>query len=988
MQEPNSISANDRASPRKSDAQRQQSLDAVRSKRARPTTRMRIATLNIGTLTGKSRELSAIMTHRNIDILCIQETKWTGGKSGGTAWDIGDGCKLYYAGGKRPRNGVGICLSSGWQESVVSVVRTSDRVVSLKLLTPGKTYNIISVYAPQQGCDPEEKERFWNQLEEVMDGVPSTEEMVVAGDLNGHVGQDRGVFERWHGGKTLGPRNEDGERILKMAQTYDMALVNTFFMQEKEKMITYKSGGHETVIDYINVRRGQLGRVRNCKVIPGEAVATQHRLLVCDIDVPRIKKKVRKRRRKIKWWKLREEEGRRYLEGVGKLVEQMVVEDRLTWKDTHNKVIEMAREELGESRGGKYLEKESWFWNPEVEEKVAAKKGAFKQWQRTRSDEDRAIYRTANKEASRAVAIAKEGGYEELYRDLEKNGPKRIYKLAKTRTRRAQDIDRLVFVKDSQDKVLTEDVDIRKRWRQYFEVLLNTKNNRKELEEVAKTEGPIPEVSIDEVKQQLNKMANNKATGPDKLPIEVFKLLEHAGAKWMTSMLAEIQRSGIPKIWRCSTIAPLYKQKGDPLNCNNYRGIKLLSHSLKLWERVIESRLREIVEISERQYGFQKGKSTTQPMFCLRILQEKYREFNKSLHLVFVDLEKAYDTVPRDLIWYCLRKRAVPEAYVCIIQDMYRACKTRVTTVAGETEDIDIEVGLHQGSALSPFLFIIIMDVITEEIEEQTPWAMLFADDLVLCDGNAQDVERRLERWRRCLEDGGLKISRTKTEHLVPAGDPVKICLKEYSTDTHTELPRTSSFRYLGTTIHQDGGCKAEVERRVSKAWDRWRSLTGVLCDRKVPTRLKMLLYKVCIRPTLLYGNELWPLTQRLEDRISSTEMRMLRYIHGISLEEHRRNVEIRELAGVEAISVLMRKRRLQWYGHVCRRKDGEDIQRVTHIRVDGKRSRGRPKHRWMDTIKSDMKLWGLEREDTDDRERWRALMELGALQKPATLTD
>ena len=137
--------------------------------------------------------------------------------------------------------------------------------------------------------------------------------------------------------------------------------------------------------------------------------------------------------------------------------------------------------------------------------------------------------------------------------------------------------------------------------------------------------------------------------------------------------------------------------------------------------------------------------------------------------------------------------------------------------MVGQTEDIDIEVGLHQGSALSPFLFIVILDVITEEIEEDTPWAMLFADDLVLCDGKAEDMERRLEIWRECLEEGGLKLSRTKTEHLVPSGDAVNIKLKEYNKETFTDLPQTTSFKYLGTTIHQEGECKAEVEKRIGK---------------------------------------------------------------------------------------------------------------------------------------------------------------------------
>jgi len=81
----------------------------------------------------------------------------------------------------------------------------------------------------------------------------------------------------------------------------------------------------------------------------------------------------------------------------------------------------------------------------------------------------------------------------------------------------------------------------------------------------------------------------------------------------------------------------------------------------------VENRIRGLVKISDRQYGFQPGKSTVQPTFCLRLLQEKMREYQTDLHMVFVDLEKAYDTVPQDLIWYCLRKKSVPEHYVKII---------------------------------------------------------------------------------------------------------------------------------------------------------------------------------------------------------------------------------------------------------------------------------------------------------------------------------
>ena len=138
-----------------------------------------------------------------------------------------------------------------------------------------------------------------------------------------------------------------------------------------------------------------------------------------------------------------------------------------------------------------------------------------------------------------------------------------------------------------------------------------------------------------------------------------------------------------------------------------------------------------------------------------------------------------------------------------IIRDMYAGCKTSVMTGAGKTKWIEIDVGLHQGSALSPLLFVIIIDVITEEIEEGTPWAMLFADDLVLCDPDREMMELRLERWRECIEKNGLKVSkpRAKTEHLHTTGDTDPVRMKRYMETEMVNLPTVQSFKYLGSTI-------------------------------------------------------------------------------------------------------------------------------------------------------------------------------------------
>ncbi|KAK3509138.1 hypothetical protein QTP70_020249, partial [Hemibagrus guttatus] len=126
--------------------------------------------------------------------------------------------------------------------------------------------------------------------------------------------------------------------------------------------------------------------------------------------------------------------------------------------------------------------------------------------------------------------------------------------------------------------------------------------------------------------------------------------------------------------------------------------------------------------------------------------KDLYRYGQRELHCVFVDLEKAYDRVPREELWYCMRKSGVAEKYVRVMQDMYERSRTVVRCAVSQTEEFTVEVGLHQGSALSPFLFAMVMDQLSEEVRQESPWTMMFADDIVICSESREQVEENLER--------------------------------------------------------------------------------------------------------------------------------------------------------------------------------------------------------------------------------------------------
>lgn len=199
--------------------------------------KLRIGSLNLGTLTGKFVELVDVLRKRRMDVTCIQDTRWKGAQS-----REANGYKLWYSGLVNSKNGVGILLSKELKDNVVEVKRCNDRIMSVRVVVGEKVVNLVCAYAPQAGLGVPEKEAFWVCLDELVGSIPDDQFTVLGGDFNGHIGERVDGYHCAHGGFGFGVRNEGGSALLEFATAHELVVVNSVF-QMREHLITFSSGG-------------------------------------------------------------------------------------------------------------------------------------------------------------------------------------------------------------------------------------------------------------------------------------------------------------------------------------------------------------------------------------------------------------------------------------------------------------------------------------------------------------------------------------------------------------------------------------------------------------------------------------------------------------------------------------------------------------------------------------------------------------------------
>ena len=229
--------------------------------------------------------------------------------------------------------------------------------------------------------------------------------------------------------------------------------------------------------------------------------------------------------------------------------------------------------------------------------------------------------------------------------------------------------------------------------------------------------------SLMEVRAAIKQLAVGKAAGCCGIQAELLKAGGDAVLGSLHAVLSSVWNTGvIPADWKRGIVVPLYKGKGDRQDCNNYRGVTLLSVPGKVFARVILERVRHHLLQHQRpeQAGFTPKRSTTDRILGLRVLTERKREFRQGLFAAYVDLRKAFDSVNREALWSLLNLRGIPPKLIDLISALYSGTESVVRCGAAVSDPFPVPTGVRQGCVLAPTLFNTCMDWVLGKVADRS----------------------------------------------------------------------------------------------------------------------------------------------------------------------------------------------------------------------------------------------------------------------------
>ena len=977
-----------------------------------PKVTLRLGCWNVRTMfaTGKTAQVCREMRRYRLEVLGISECRW---KECGKV-KTREGEEILYSGSmEKHEHGVAIILSKNAAQSLMSWKPVNERIVTARLYSKFIKATIVQAYAPQNGSSVEAKDEFYQQLQKVYSEIPNHDMVISMGDFNAKIGSQYVGEEGIVGRHVLkGDRTDNGSRFVSMCEVSNMPIVSTMFPHKDIHKVTWNSpdGVTQNQIDHITINSKFRRSVMDVRAYRAADAESDHNLVVgtVKLKLARVGKKQEKRRR-YNYQKLKQKEVRQKFtielknrfsclqvdeaEVVGS--EGNTVSTRLekhwnTFKDAYN---DTAKKVLGSQRGSHkpWISEDSW---SKIDERKELKKKMLDTKSERLKQRINTDYKEKAREVKRNLQQDRRRWADNLATDAENafqcGNMKGVYDSTKMLTNsqpRKMDI-----IKDKGGKLLTSERDTMERWKEHFTEVLN--RPEPEIPADVVTDG-VQELEVntgyitkEEIKWTLKSLKNNKATGIDNIAAEVLKADIDTTASEMEKLFKEVwDTEEVPDEWKQGLIVKLPK-KGDLTVCGNWRGLTLMSVPAKCLGKSMIHRIRDDVDkqLRREQAGFRPKHGTEEQIFILRNIIEQSLEWNTVLYLVFVDYEKAFDSIDRDTLWKIMKSYGIPDKFIAIVRAFYRNNRAAVLHGDSQSEMFEIKSGVKQGCVMSGFLFLLVIDwIMRRTVEgERTGirWRMMdtledldYADDIVLITESWRHAQQKLERLNSNGLRTGLKINKKKTESLrINAANNSAFKVGD------EDIKDVESFTYLGATVTTTGGAAEDINKRIGKARQAYYRLRKIWSSSILRRKTKMRIFQANVVSVLVYGCTTWKMTVADEHKLDVFVHSCLRRILKIYWPTRMSNEEVRRIAGVQQVSTQIRTRRWKYIGHILR-MDSDDNQRVAlrWTPAAGRRRRGRPKETWRRTVERErhtlgFSSWEAAAAVANDRDRWRKL--------------
>lgn len=942
---------------------------------------MSFATWNIKGLRTKQTEVIREITKFNLDIVALTETKKKGSGN-----EIIENYVHFYSGVKkenRAKAGVSLLIAKKYRSCIKDWAAISERILKVEIKVKGYDVVIVAIYAPSNDDTVAVKDEYQHSLEQVLDRIGNRKEILCLGDFNAHTGSEiDDVAIGPFGDSTL---NDNGLRLKELCYNYSLRVQNGFFQHRDIHKYTWvqPSRNLKSIIDYVISKQTTRLKFYDVRALRGLECGTDHYVVRATVFFPWAKPKATILQQngeqtvcesKYNLESLNDESTahlyrRRLDEKIGNIPYTSPV-------DMYNSVLICVREAALEALGRfevTYKKTNDW-WNPNTEELVKEKKKAYSKWLTTKDNEDRRDYMRCCREVKRAVVLAKNEIWDKRCHNID-------HYIGHSRSTEAWRTLKSLRM-DRRENVAVNWIPI-EEWKNYHRNLLT-----EDREDFLKLDDMVENMDISyaeddmisytEIKKTVRTMKNKRASGPNGIPIELLK----NGTNDLWCILSYVfscflRGDDLPKEWKTAYISNLYK-KGDRKMCSNYRGLSVTNSVCRLYSKIIKQRIESQVEDVEEQNGFRAGRSCSDNIFCLKQLIEKRSERNLETHLIFIDLQKAYDSIPLGRLWPVLRQSGVKDLYVQAVKELYTDTTARIKIGKELSSEFSISKGLRQGCPIAPTLFKIYLAAALDKwrraccsmgisIGNDKLFTLHFADDQVIMAEDEDDVYYMIRKLDEEYRKWGLTINVSKTEYMVINGTSSHLALDG------GVIEAVDTYKYLGVTFAKKSSTETEIRKRIGQGRAITKQLNGVLWNSQIRPVTKRRIYKTIVESVATYGAEVWDMTQQLKNKLKAMEMTFWRRSCKLTLLDRVRNEEIRTRMGVStSIIDTIEAKGLRWYGHVRRMDEKRWPKRMLEWIPPQRRKRGRPKNTWKKGIEEAMQERGLQEGDWQDRTLWK----------------